>query len=102
MKRPKIVERISRMMRLNFPDVETIPYGSEARGTAREDSDIDLLILLPNDKSIIELRQKINDLIYDIELEFLATISTVFYLKEDWGQARTPFYINVTNEGIRI
>ena len=90
------------MMKLNFPEVETILYGSEARGTAREDSDIDLLMLLPKNKSTLELRQKINDLVYDIELEFLATISTVFFTKDEWGSKRTPFYINVTNEGIII
>ena len=89
-------------MNLNFPEVETVLYGSEARGTAREDSDFDLLMLLPRDKPSLELRQRINDLMYDLELELMVTISTVFFQKDDWGKHRTPFYINVINDGVRL
>ena len=90
------------MMKLNFPDVETILYGSEARGSAKDDSDIDLLMLLPSERPMLELRQKINDFIYDLELELYVTISTVFFTKKEWGNHRTPFFINVTNDGIRL
>lgn len=102
MRRSTVVDRIANLMKLNFPEVETILYGSEARGTARTDSDIDLLMLLPNEEPSIELKQRINDSMYDIELEKLVSISTVFFSKREWGKRRTPFYINVTNEGIRL
>jgi len=40
---PEVVDRIAR----RFHPVRIILFGSWARGTAREDSDIDLLVVLP-------------------------------------------------------
>ena len=50
MRREHIVNQIREIVHRVAPTAQTILYGSEARGDAREDSDIDLLILLDNDK----------------------------------------------------
>lgn len=39
MKRPDIVRRIAEVMRRIAPTAQTIVYGSEARGDARQDSE---------------------------------------------------------------
>ena len=50
MSRKDIVNQISQAIRRVDPTATAILYGSEARGDARPDSDIDVLILLDDDR----------------------------------------------------
>jgi predicted nucleotidyltransferase len=50
MSRPEIVYRIKQTIKKVAPGAKVILYGSEARGNSRQDSDIDLLILINKDK----------------------------------------------------
>jgi len=84
-------------------DAKIILYGSRARGTERIDSDWDILVLTDYPVDILKERQFRNAL-YDLELETGEPFSVFVYSKNDWDtkQIVTPFYINVTNDGIRI
>ena len=68
MKRPEIVEQIRKIVHHVVPDATTILYGSEARGDARADSDIDLLVLLDGERLDWERQEKVAAPLYDIEL----------------------------------
>ena len=90
-------------MRRVAPTAKTILYGSEARGDARSDSDIDLLVLLDGDQRLsIDKEMEVRGPLYDIELETGVVINPMVMLKSQWENRpfRTPFYINVVNEGI--
>ncbi|MCM1077111.1 MAG: nucleotidyltransferase domain-containing protein [Bacteroides sp.] len=105
MHRPRIVELISKAIKEIAPDSIAILYGSEARGTARKDSDFDILVLLPDDyavKSYAKRRVEIFDKLYEIELARDVIISPLVLLKSMWEQRSTPFTANVMREGIEI
>ncbi|MCG8409831.1 MAG: nucleotidyltransferase domain-containing protein [Bacteroidales bacterium] len=82
---------------------EIILYGSRARGNERPDSDWDVLILTKYPVDIFKERQFRNAL-YDLELETGEPFSVFVYSKKDWDtrQITTPFYTNVTREGIYL
>ena len=85
------------------PNAQIILYGSRARGTERLDSDWDILILTDYQVDIVKERVFRNAL-YDLELETGEPFSVFVYSKIDWDtkQIVTPFYVNVTNDGVRI
>ena len=84
-------------------NAQIILYGSRARGTERVDSDWDILILTDYPVDIVKERVFRNAL-YDLELETGEPFSVFVYSKIDWDTKLiiTPFYVNVTNEGVRI
>lgn len=102
MKRPEIIENIRAILKRVAPDAETILYGSEARGDARADSDVDLLILVDGDSMTLAEEEAITLPLYELELKTGISISPVVMLKKLWENRpfKTPFYINVMNEGI--
>lgn len=101
MKRTEVVQRIKQSLQRVFPAAKVILFGSEARGDARPDSDIDLLILLQDKERItLDDRMKLVEPLYDIELETGIQINPYIELMKEWGRRVTPFYTNVTKEGI--
>ena len=104
MNRSEIVHYIKRIVREVSPGANIILYGSEARGESNLNSDIDVLILVDKENLSYKDITAITDPIYDIELETGVTISPVVYTQKQWEirPFKTPFYINVMNEGIRL
>ena len=84
------------------PLVKTILYGSEARGDAHPDSDIDLLVLVDKDKLSYADKDSIIAPFYDIELETGVIISTLIMPRKECENRPflTPFQYNVNKEGI--
>ncbi|HCE57541.1 MAG TPA: nucleotidyltransferase domain-containing protein [Prolixibacteraceae bacterium] len=85
------------------PLADVILFGSRARGDEKADSDWDVLILTNYPVDLITERKFRNEL-YNLELETGEPFSVFAYSKKDWNtrQKVTPFYRNVTKEGVLI
>ena len=99
----EILEKMKSLIYGIEPKSEIILFGSRARGDDREDSDWDLLILVPRAASLKE-EQKFRHKLFDLELEYGQAISIFVHSKEDWeGKYKiTPLYHSIKEEGIRI
>lgn len=84
---------------------QVILYGSAARGTTKDDSDIDIMVLV--DVSREELR-KYEDLLCDISTDFALEYLRVFsildisYQEYSVWKDISPFYKNVSQEGVTL
>lgn len=102
MNRTAIIQSIAQLMHRTVPTAQTILYGSTARGEARPDSDIDLLILVDEPELTPEREQEIIRPLYELEVQTGVIISPMVILRRLWENRpfQTPFSLNVMNEGV--
>lgn len=79
-----------------------ILYGSQARGDAREYSDIDILIILKRAFNYRQELEKTSDFICDICLKYDTVISRAFISQKSFEEDNSPFLLNVRREGISL
>jgi predicted nucleotidyltransferase len=77
-------------------------YGSHARGDARPDSDIDVLVVLEGDFDYSQMLELTSDLAWKLSLENDTVISLVFVSKAQFERVDTPFLLNVHRESIPV
>jgi len=96
-----ILQLIKKSVNHTDPGAILILYGSYARGDYREDSDVDLLVLLDQDNITRSDEKRIKYPLYDIEFDTGTIISPLIFSKKDWETRHriTPFFENVTREG---
>ena len=98
---------ISYLIKLNIreidPNAQIILYGSRARCDEREDSDWDILVLTDSPTDILK-ESVFRDHLYDLELETGEPFSIFVFSKTDRNtkQSATPYYFNVTKQGIQL
>lgn len=104
MDKSNIISLISQTIINLAPNAKNILFGSVARGEQNESSDIDILILLPDEMSeqYNKIRSDIYDELYLLELKFDVIISPLILLNKMWESKTTPFTINVEKDGILI
>lgn len=104
LERKALAVRIADSIRAVVPDATIILYGSTARGDYNQHSDIDILVLLPEERKsqFVPLKLAVMAVVYDIELETGILISPLVVTEDMWKKRKTPFTINVANDGIAI
>ena len=78
-------------------------YGSKAKGTDVQDSDIDIMIVLEDDSPAIE--SEIDDLIFDINLKYDCFISALYFGRNEleFGPlAESPIHKKIMQEGVSL
>jgi predicted nucleotidyltransferase len=80
-----------------------ILFGSYSRNEAKENSDIDLLIVL-NDKQISPYKEIdfTNDLVFSYMLNYEKQISIVPTTKQQFEQQESPLLLNIRKDGISL
>lgn len=98
-----IFERLTKGLLEIYSDllVSVVLYGSVARGTQTEESDIDIAVLIKKGQTS-KMKSQVTDLVVDLELEYNKVLSV---LHIDYDKFKTwenimPFYKNVKKDGV--
>ena len=77
-------------------------YGSYARNEAREDSDVDLLLVLEDDVNRYEENWNLSDLVLEVLKRYSLFVSFVILSKNEFQQADWPLLVSIENEAIPL
>ncbi|NOT03646.1 MAG: nucleotidyltransferase domain-containing protein [Anaerolineales bacterium] len=77
-------------------------FGSYARGDYEDGSDLDVLIVLDTFRFHNTEISRTADLVSDLSLQYLITVSPMFMRERDWISGKKPLLRNVKNEGIKL
>ncbi|MEW6239434.1 MAG: nucleotidyltransferase domain-containing protein [Chloroflexota bacterium] len=75
-------------------------YGSYARGEARSDSDIDVMIVLGDYRSYGKEIDRTGKLISGLALDYGISISRVVMKETQWKNSDTPLLRNIRMDGV--
>ncbi len=75
-------------------------YGSEARGEAGPESDVDLLVLLRGPIDLVADLRRIIETTYDMELDIDRPLSALPMEEETYQRGRLPFLWEVQKEAV--
>jgi predicted nucleotidyltransferase len=98
----EITARVKRKFESLFQDdlITLVLFGSQARGEATPESDIDVLVVLRDKQIRDSKREEVIDFIADLCLELGVLVSCVYVSKAQFENEKSPLLLNVRREGI--
>jgi uncharacterized protein len=99
-----IVSELRRRLEALYGDrlEHVILYGSQARGDADAESDIDVLVVLSGEVDSVQEIDCSGNPIWDLSLEHGLAISRVFVSHDRFRTEVSPLLMNVRREGVEI
>jgi predicted nucleotidyltransferase len=80
--------------------INIILFGSQARGDAVSESDIDILVVLQGSVKPGQEIARVGEITSMLSLKYNVVISCVFVSSDRYETERSPFLLNVHREGI--
>ena len=77
-------------------------FGSQARGEANADSDIDVLIVLNEPFDVPQERKRLSQFLAQLCLDYDTLIACVWTDAQDWRMRQSPLLMNIRREGIVV
>lgn len=77
-------------------------YGSQARGDARQDSDVDVLVILRDDYELYTEFKRLSPLSLDLLEQYGVYVSLQPFSEEEYRKRQSPLMINVRAEGVEL
>jgi len=99
----KALEALRSKLLQNYGLLDLRLYGSKAKGTDVEDSDLDIMIVLEDHSPVIE--SEIDDLIFEINLKYNCFITPLLFSRKELEAGpltESPIYKKIQQEGISL
>lgn len=99
----EILRRIKKELRQRYGKrlIEIRLFGSQARGDANQDSDIDILVVLSDEEVHISTEQDLFfSFKYDLEKEYGTLIQVIFSNSDRLKHSKSPLYVGVREESL--
>ncbi|MCX5832093.1 MAG: nucleotidyltransferase domain-containing protein [Deltaproteobacteria bacterium] len=99
----KSLDALHKVLFERYPVVDFRLFGSKARGEGVDDSDMDVMIEIPEYDPVMVA--EIDDLIYRFNLEYDVFISALFFGKnelEEGPLSEAPIYKAIQREGVPL
>jgi len=100
----KQIEAYCRVLAREIRPQKIILFGSYASGSARADSDVDLLVVLKG-PSELKIRNRISRMILDVNLKYDTNLSSIVVERQAWDEGPLsvlPIHEEIEEEGIRL
>ena len=98
-----VLQYLVRKLKSDFAAKQVVLYGSAVRDALDEESDIDLLVVLPFVDW--EVEKRVGELAFEAGLEIDRVISTLCFSEEDMLQSfrrSSPLLHNIRREGVAL